>query len=134
MHAIYSDTADAKAEITDALTKAEAENKRVILVFGGNWCFDCHVLDAAFHDAKIQPLIDQNFEVVHVDVGQFDKNLDVAKKYKVNIQRGVPALAVLGGKGQVLFSDKGGEFEAARRMTRAEIVNFLQKWKPANKS
>jgi thioredoxin 1 len=134
MHAIYSDSADAKAEIAEALKHAQSANKRVILVFGGNWCFDCHVLDAAFQDAQIRPLVDANYEVIHVDVGRFDKNLDVAKKYRVNIARGVPALAVLAANGDVVFSDKGGEFEAARRMTRAEVVSFLNKWKPQRKS
>src|SRR6202795_778490 len=46
---IYSEKADAHSEIKEALKKAAAEHKRVIVVFGANWCYDCHVLDAAFH-------------------------------------------------------------------------------------
>jgi thioredoxin 1 len=130
---IYSATANAKTEIAEALKQARSGNKRVILVFGGNWCFDCHILDAAFKDAQIAPIVDANYEIVHVDVGQFDHNLDIAKQYKVNIKKGVPALAVLDSNGQVVFSDKGGEFESARSMSRADVVNFLSKWKP-NKS
>ena len=127
---IYSATANAKTEIAHALKQAKSGNKRVILVFGGNWCFDCHILDAAFKDAQIAPLVDANYMIVHVDVGQFDHNLDIAKRYKVNIKKGVPALAVLDSNGQVVFSDKGGEFESARSMSRADVVNFLNKWKP----
>jgi hypothetical protein len=48
----------------------------------------------------------------------------------VNIKKGVPSLAVLDSNGQVVFSDKGGEFESARSMSRADVVNFLNKWKP----
>ncbi len=127
---IYSATANAKTEIAEALKHAKSDNKRVILVFGGNWCFDCHILDAAFKDAQIAPLVDENYRIVHVDVGQFDQNLDIAKQYNVNIKKGVPALAVLSSSGQVLFSDKGGEFESARSMSRADVVSFLNKWKP----
>ena len=127
---IYSAIANAKTEISHALKQAKTGNKRVILVFGGNWCFDCHILDAAFKDAQIAPIVDANYQIVHVDVGQFDRNLEIAKQYKVNIKKGVPALAVLSSSGQVLFSDKGGEFESARSMSRADVVNFLNKWKP----
>ena len=35
---IYSESADAHAEIKEALEKATAEHKRVIVVFGANWC------------------------------------------------------------------------------------------------
>ena len=67
---IYDENADAKKEIKAALIKAKAENKRLLLVFGGNWCYDCHVLDYRFHQAEIQPTVDRNFIVIHVDIGQ----------------------------------------------------------------
>ena len=53
---IYNESADARAEIKEALHKARAEHKRVIVVFGANWCYDCHVLDAAFHRSDLAPI------------------------------------------------------------------------------
>src|SRR5580698_4161553 len=67
---IYNEKADAHAEIKEALEKASAEHKRVILVFGANWCYDCHVLDKAFHSSELAPVIAANYEVVHVDIGK----------------------------------------------------------------
>ena len=64
---IYSATADAHAEIKEALDKASTEHKRVIVVFGAKWCYDCHVLDAAFHRSDLAPIVAANYEVVHVD-------------------------------------------------------------------
>jgi len=127
---IYSENADAKAEISEALETAKKTHKRVILVFGGNWCYDCHVLDTAFRSADIAPLVNKNFIVVHVNIGEYDKNLDLAEKYDVPLKRGVPASAVLDSNGALLYSQKNGEFEAARRMTKEDIVAFLEKWKP----
>src|SRR5579862_4456985 len=40
---IYPADADAHAEIKEAEEKAAADHKRLLLVFGANWCFDCHV-------------------------------------------------------------------------------------------
>jgi hypothetical protein len=62
-----------------------------------------------------------------------DKNLDVAKKYDVPLDRGVPAIAVLDSDGKLLFSQKRGEFEAARSLDPEDILAFLNKWKPLSR-
>ena len=128
---LYPADADAAKEIAEAIHTASATHRRILVDFGGNWCFDCHVLDEAFHSPEIAPTLDKSFLVVHVDIGRMDKNLDVAKKYDVPLDRGVPALAVLDSDGKLLFSQKRGEFEAARSMAPEDILAFLNKWKPA---
>ena len=127
---IYSETADARVEIKEALEKAKAEHKRVIVVFGANWCFDCHVLDAAFHRPEQAEIVAANYVVLHVDVGKFDKNLDLMKKYEVPKNRGIPGLAVLDPDGKLVYSQKNGEFENARAMSVDDFRAFLEKWKP----
>ena len=128
---LYPVAADANKEIAEAIRVATETHKRVLVVFGGNWCYDCHVLDEAFHSSEISPTMKKSFEVVHVDIGQMDKNLDIAKQYDVPLDRGVPAIAVLDSDGKLLFSQKRGEFEAARSMAPEDILDFLNKWKPS---
>jgi len=131
---IYNESADARAEIKEALAKATAEHKRVIVVFGANWCFDCHVLDKAFHSSDLAPIIAANYEVVHVDIGKGEKNQDLMAKYEVPIKRGIPGLAVLDAAGKLVYSQKNGEFENARALTPEDFLAFLNKWKPAAQS
>jgi thioredoxin-related protein len=102
----------------------------VILVFGGNWCYDCHVLDATFHSKDIAPLVNANFHVVHVNIGEEDKNLDLADKYQVPLKKGVPALAVLDSDGKLVYSQQGGEFENSTRIGPTDVTAFLEKWAP----
>jgi len=128
---LYPADADAPKEIEEALHLAAKSHKRVMLVFGGNWCYDCHVLDAAFHLPEIAPTLNRNYVVVHVDVGEYNKNLDIAKKYEVPLERGVPAAAILDGTGKLLVSQRNQEFEKARSMAPEDILAFLNKWKPA---
>jgi uncharacterized protein YyaL (SSP411 family) len=128
---LYPANANAKADIRAALGKATRQNKRVLLVFGGLWCIDCHILDQAFHSVEIKPLLDANYVVVHVDIGKYDKNLDVAKKYEVQPEKGVPVLAVVDSSGKLVFSQKNHEFSAAHNMTVEDVTAFLNKWKPA---
>ena len=127
---IYNEGADARAEIKEALEKAAAEHKRVIVVFGANWCYDCRVLDKAFHRSDLAPILAANYEVVHVDIGRGEKNQDLMKQYEVPIKRGIPGLAVLDANGKLLYSQKNGEFENARALTAEDFLAFLNKWKP----
>jgi thiol:disulfide interchange protein len=85
---------DAHAEIQQALAEAAKQHKRVIVVFGADWCYDCHVLDLAFKRADIAPLLNRNFEVVHIDVGQGDKNQDLMDKYEVPMKKGIPGTLI----------------------------------------
>ena len=128
---LYPADADAQKEIAEALETAAKSHKRVLLIFGGNWCYDCHVLDEAFHLPEISPTLNRNYVVAHIDVGEYNKNLDLAKKYEVPLERGVPAAAVLDSDGKLLFSQKNQEFEKAHALGPEDILAFLNKWKPA---
>ena len=129
---LYPPPGEARAEIAAALRAAAKDHKHVILVFGGNWCYDCHVLNEAFHSPQIAPLVNGNYHVVHVNIGDGDKNLDLADKCGVPLRQSVrvPSLAVLDSDGKVLYSQKNGEFDDSSRLSPAEIIQFLKKWAP----
>jgi thioredoxin 1 len=130
---LYPDNVNAQKEIREALAAAAPGNKRVILVFGANWCGDCYSLDYAFHQPRIAPLLNANFKVVHINVGGsdgngFDKNLDLAQKYHLPIEKGIPSVAVIDSHDKLLYSTP--EFEKARAMTEEDVLQFLNAWKP----
>jgi thiol:disulfide interchange protein len=125
---LYPSGADAKTEIDEALKKAATDKKRVMLIFGANWCYDCHVLDRALHEGDVGHIVKERFVLVHVDIGEGDKNLDLAKKYKTPLDKGVPAVAILKGDGTLLYSSGDGEFESARTMMKKDLKTFLQRW------
>ncbi|MFZ0733461.1 MAG: thioredoxin family protein [Candidatus Sulfotelmatobacter sp.] len=128
---LYPANADAHAEIKEAEAKAAKEHKRLLLVFGANWCFDCHVLDLAFHGPDLAPIIAADYQIVHVDIGpDGKKNADVAKQFDVSLDKGVPTLAVVESDGRVVVSERNGEFEDARQLTPEFLAEFLNKWKP----
>jgi len=127
---IYPPDADAHAEIKEAEEKAAKEHRRVLLVFGANWCFDCHVLDLAFHRPDFASAM-AGYEVVHVDLGDDEKkNADVVKQFDVILDKGIPTLAVVEADGKVVVSQKNGEFEDARSLTPEAVLDFLNKWRP----
>jgi len=127
---IYPNPAQAQTDLAAALKTAASTHKRILLDFGGNWCGDCQVLDIYFHDPANRPILEANYVLVHVNVGHMDENVELAEKYGVPLEKGVPALAVLSDKGQLLFSQKTGQFEAMRRMQSSAVTEFLVQWKP----
>jgi thioredoxin 1 len=127
---IFPNNPDAKPEIREALAKAKAEHKRVLLDFGGNWCGDCHALDIYFHQAPNDKLLSDNFILIDVNIGRYDMNTDVAEKYGVPLKKGVPALAVLAPDGKLLHAQTTGEFENMRHMEASSVTDFLNEWKP----
>jgi len=129
---LYRSDANAQQEIGHTINEAGKEHKRVILVFGASWCGDCYALDYGFHQPRVEPLLNTNFKVAHVDVGHFDKNLDLVQKYHVDLQKGIPSLAVLTPQGQVLYDT--AEFERARVMSEEDIIEFLNTWKASSPS
>jgi thioredoxin 1 len=128
---IYAPGLDAHDEIKQALGLAAKQHKRVLIVFGANWCYDCHVLDLAFHRPDLTAVLQRNYEVVHIDVGEGDKNQDIMQQYQVPMKKGIPALAVLDSNGKLLYSQQGGEFEKARSLAPQDLLTFLNKWRPA---
>jgi thiol:disulfide interchange protein len=128
---IYPDPGQARADVAAALKKAAATHRRVLLDFGGNWCRDCQVLNIYFHDPRNKPILDANFELVDVNIGQEDANLELAARYGVSPKTGVPALAVLSERGALLYSQKNGEFRDMRSMQSSSVTEFLVRWRPA---
>lgn len=123
----YDEAADARAAIERARSMAVAAGKRVLLVFGANWCGDCRVLDSAMKQGRLKALLDDRFVVVKVDVGRFDRNVDIAQRYGVPLKKGIPTVAVLAADGSASFVTSGGELANARAMGEESLFDFFDR-------
>lgn len=130
----YNETADAKLEIRQALTQAATARTPVIVVFGANWCGDCKMLDAAMKNGASAPLLSRDFKIVKVNVGHFDKNLDVAKSYGVPLAKGIPAVVIISTKNEVLYATRDGELANARKMGDNGIYEFFKRVTASSKA
>lgn len=124
--AAYDEKADAQAEVKQALTLAKAEKKSVLIIFGANWCSDCMALDKALATPANAALM-REFKVVKVDVGNFDRNLDLTKAYGNPTKKGIPAAVVVNSAdGRVLYATQGGELANARKMSDSGVQDFFR--------
>lgn len=79
------------ATYEDAIKEAKRSGKKVLIIFGADWCAWCKKLDKdTLKDKAVkQAISDGNHIEIHVDV---DKRKDLAKKFSV---RGIPAYAIV---------------------------------------
>lgn len=123
----YDPGADAKAQVKSALSAGKQGHKPTLLIFGANWCGDCRALDTSLHSEKNAALIAKRFEVVKVDVGNWDHNLDIAQAYGNPIEKGIPAAVVVSPEGKIVYTTKLGELANARKMSDEGIYDFFDK-------
>ena len=123
----YDETADAKAAVRQALAAARESRTPVFVIFDANWCEDCRALDRAIQSGKSSELLAREFKVVKVDIGNFDRNLDLVATYGNPIKKGIPAAVVLSPNNEVLYATRAGELADARRMSESGIYDFLKK-------
>lgn len=111
---VYDEKADAKKQIADALAVAKRENQRVLIQWGGNWCTWCIALHHLYEtDRAVSNKLMYEYQVVYVDIGKSDKNMDLAKAYGADLQKsGVPFLTVLDAEGKALANQETESLEA----------------------
>jgi thiol-disulfide isomerase/thioredoxin len=109
---IYS--ADVKARMERVLELADMDDIRVLINWGTNECEPCKKFDQATRADEALRRFSNEYHVVNVDVGNLDKNLDLAQKYGVTLKPDqLPMLTVLDQHGKVLVHASRPDFLAA---------------------
>jgi thioredoxin-related protein len=125
---IYDESADGAEQIADALETAKAENKRVLLQFGANWCGWCHKLHHLFEgDEKIAARLKESYVVVLIDVNG-KHNQEVDAKYGHPMQHGLPVIVILDAVGKQLTTKNTAELEVDDHHDPEKVLAFLDEW------
>ncbi|MCC6271449.1 MAG: thioredoxin family protein [Microbacteriaceae bacterium] len=126
----YDEQADANADIARAVEQARAEDKRVLLVFGGNWCPWCRRLEHTFrNEPRVRDALAAGFRVVHIDTGarRSGRNAAINERYGNPMQNGLPVLVVLGPDGQARMTQETGALENGDRHDPERVLAFLSR-------
>lgn len=113
-----------------ALARAKQDNTRVLVQWGGNWCVWCVRLhELCQSDKELARELSYEYEVVKVDIGKWDKNLDLAAQYSAAVKEsGVPFLTVLDSDGKVIVNQESGSLEVKGepRHDPAKVLAFFK--------
>ena len=128
----YDEAANADAAVAAARARAAASHKRLLIDLGGNWCADCRILAATLELPEVRAFVAAHYELVQVDVGRFDKNLQIPARYGIKSRlEGVPSLLVVDPRSDRLIN--AGHVSAladARHMTPQSLADWLAGWTP----
>jgi thiol-disulfide isomerase/thioredoxin len=76
--------------IEEARVAAHKNDKFLMVQFGASWCPDCVELSRSLKDVITSNRVEQHFVVVNIDVGEFNRNLNVARSLGVDVSQGIP--------------------------------------------
>jgi thiol:disulfide interchange protein len=121
---------DPVADLKTAVTRAQAESKRIILDVGGEWCGWCHYLDRFFAaNADLLKLREDNFVWLKVNMSDENENRTFLSAYPPIV--GYPHLFVLEKDGTLLHSQHTNVLELGKSYDYGKMKEFLVKWSPA---
>lgn len=125
----YNEKADANAVVAAAFAKAKKSRKLVMLDLGGNWCPDCLILANVMRLPAMQAFMTAHYEFASVDVGRFDKNLQIPARFGFTKKlEGVPTILVATPDGKLLNRGDVFALSNARDMTPQSLAEYLSKW------
>ncbi|CUS46090.1 MAG: thioredoxin family protein [Pseudomonadota bacterium] len=126
----YDEQANAQAVVATAKARAKARHKLLLIDLGGNWCLDCRLLAGTMDLPQLSKFIAANYEVAIVDVGRFDKNLDIPARYGIKGRmEGVPSVLIVDPRSDRLINQgHTAALADARSMTPQALADWLAGW------
>ncbi len=121
---------NAMMDVDVALAAAKVSGRNVLLVMGGNWCHDSRGLAAKFDEPELSRVIVIGYELVWVDVGHRDRNLDVAERFGVMEIRGTPTVLILSPGGALLNRESVHDWRTADSKPYDETLAYFSKYAP----
>ena len=122
----YDKKAKAWDDVDAAFARARRSGKRVILAMGANWCHDSRSLAAKFETPAFQALIEGSYELVYVDVGKKNRNIDIAQAYGIDDIVGTPTVLILSPKGDLLNASTAPTWRNAASRTVDDALVYFQ--------
>lgn len=132
---VYQGPLTNERRIDHAMVESAVSQRRVLLVFGADWCSDSRAMAARLtQDPKLAPWIEQNFFVTFIDVGPRNGPLwdaPVVQAYGHPFaDRGIPALVVLEPDGQPLTNRDNNPLRDSDHRHPRKLQSFLETWAP----
>jgi thiol:disulfide interchange protein len=126
----YDESANADAAVNAALAQARREHKRAFIDLGGNWCGDCRVLAGLMELPEFKSYIAAHYVVVSVDVGRFNKNLQIPARWGIaQRMEGVPSVLIVDPvSDRLIDADHTAALADARHMDPQSIMDWIAKW------
>lgn len=114
----------------EALVKAKAENKNVLLYFTATWCGPCQYMQKyIFPSPALTTYVNTKFIALKLDIDTKDGKFIYEKAHQPKGPRGVPAYVIVNANEEILKTAVGGMKEKAFQEFLATDANEVTKYK-----
>ena len=113
-------------QINNFLDETLQQSKQPILIFGGNWCPDCRILDGTLQLPTIKKFMNKNYNIMHIDIGRYDKNMELISYFGIPKEKGVPRVLVFDKNKIVINKKSTKEWTTARDRRKQEVFDYFQ--------
>jgi len=120
----------AQDAVDEALADAARSGKHAIIVLGADWCHDSRALAGWFQTPRFEAMLSKNYVVRYIDVGQKDRNIDVAQRFGLDNIVGTPTIIVTNMRGEVLNLDTAPTWRNAASRNENDIYDYFIEFAP----
>lgn len=114
-------------ELLDFIKQSKLGNQSII-IFGANWCPDCRILQGTLELPTVNLFMKENYSVKHIDLGEYDINMELMEIFGIPSQEGIPRVVILGVSGKPLNLDSNDRWRTARDSKQQDIFDYFQKF------
>jgi len=122
----YDAKANAQSDVDIVLSDAARYDKLGMIILGANWCHDSRALAAHFEKPQFQSLLRSHYKIAYVDVGQKNRNIDIARRFGLDAVVGTPTVIITDSDGNVLNFDTAPTWRNAASRTEDETWKYFR--------
>ncbi len=98
------------------------------MIFGANWCPDCRILAGTLELPSVNKFIQENYSIMHIDLGKYDINMSLLEVLGIPKQEGVPRVVIFDKEGNAINLDTNDRWRTARDSKQQQIFNYFQRY------
>ena len=124
----YYPRANPYQDLERAIERATAENKRILIVVGGDWCVWCEILDRFLaRDTEARAAFTTSFVMLKVNMSSQNRNVAFLSGFPDSI--GYPDFFILESNGAYAGRQQTDALEANRDYDRDRMLAFARRWR-----
>ena len=116
--------------VDEALRDAALAGKHAMIVLGADWCHDSRALAGWFQTPRFAALLQDNYVIRYIDVGQKDQNIHIAQRFGLDEVLGTPTVFVTDQQGHVLNQETAPTWRNAASRSEDSIYEYFAEFAP----
>ncbi len=126
---IYNPDIDVNVQLEEAIGKAKAEGKNVLIQIGGNWCSWCLKFHKFVKDnPELDSLVNENYVYILLNIDRDHKHKEMMKKLRFPNRFGYPVFVILDGDGRYQHTQNSALLELGKSYDIKKVKEFFYNW------